>query len=108
MRFLRVVLALVFGLAMAGPETHACPVHSAAPAHHQDGGGGGHQKAGHCTCPQACCPAGVSVSIPQATSSWTAIPLPAVGIDVEASRPLLLPARKHLLPLALAPPLALA
>jgi len=106
MRFLRVVLALAFGLAMAGPETHACPVHSAAPAHHQDGGG--HQKAGHCTCPQACCPTGVSVSIPLTTSTWTAVPLPVVVSDVEASRPQLLPSRKRLLPFALAPPLALA
>jgi len=107
MRFVRVVLALVFGLAMAGPETHACPVHSAAPAHHQDGGGH-QQKAGHCTCPQACCPAGVSVSIPTTTANWTAAPLPVVVIDVEASRPLLLPSREHLLPFALAPPQLLA
>jgi len=102
MRFLRVVLALVFGLAMAGPETHACPVHSAAPAHHQDGGH--QQKAGHCTCPQACCPAGVAVSMPTPTARWTAVPLPVVVFEVQASHPLLLPVRKHLLPLALAPP----
>jgi len=100
---MRVVLALVFGLAMAGPETHACPVHSAAPAHHQDGGH--QQKAGHCTCPQACCPAGVAVSMPATTASWTAVPLPVVVVAVEASRPLLLPSRTHLLPFALAPPL---
>lgn len=102
MRLLRVVLALVFGLAMAGPETHACPVHGAAPAHHQDGGH--QQKAGHCTCPQACCPAGVAVSMPTTTASWTAVPLPVLVVDVAASRPLLLPPRKHLLPFALAPP----
>jgi hypothetical protein len=107
MRFMRVVLALAFGLAMAGPETHACPVHSAAPAHHQDGGGH-QQKAGHCTCPQACCPAGVAVSMPARAASWTAVPLPVLVVDVEVSHPLLLPSRKHLLPFALAPPLALA
>jgi len=106
MRFLRVVLALVFGLAVAGPETHACPVHRAAPAHHQDGGH--QQKAGHCTCPQACCPAGVAVSMPMTVSTWSAAPLPVVVVAVEASRPLLLPARKHLLPFALAPPLAVS
>jgi len=108
MRFVRVVLALAFGLAMAGPETHACPVHSAptAPAHHQDGGH--QQKAGHCTCPQACCPAGVAVSMPATTASWTAVPPPVVVVAVEASRPLLLPSRKHLLPFALAPPQLLA
>jgi hypothetical protein len=104
MRFLRVVLALVFGLAMAGPETHACPVHTAAPAHHQDGGGG-HQKTSHCTCPQACCPAGVSLSIPTTVSSWSAAPLPVIVVDVDADRSTVLPSRKRLLPFALAPPL---
>jgi hypothetical protein len=104
MRFVRVVLALAFGLAMAGPETHACPVHSAAPAgHHQDGSG--HQKkTGHCTCPQACCPAGVAVSMPATSASWTVSALPVVVVDVEALRPLLLPSREHLRPFALAPP----
>jgi hypothetical protein len=104
MRFLRVVLALAFGLAMAGPESHACPVHSAAPppAHHQDGGH--QQKGAHCTCPQACCPAGVAVSMPTTTARWIAVPRPLVVARVEASRPLLLPSRKHVLPLALAPP----
>ena len=103
MRFLRVVLALVFGLAMAGPETHACPVHTAAPTHHQDGGH--QQKAGHCTCPQACCPAGVSLSIPTTVSSWSAVPLPVIAVDVDADRSTVLPSRKRLLPFALGPPL---
>jgi hypothetical protein len=103
MRFVRVVLALVFGLAMAGPETHACPVHSAAPAHHQDGGH--QQKAGHCTCPQVCCPAGVSVVIPTTVSSWSAAPLPVIAVDVDTDRSTVLPSRKRLLPFALAPPL---
>jgi hypothetical protein len=41
MRLVRVILALVFGLVVAGPETHACPVHSAPkPSHHQDAGNG--------------------------------------------------------------------
>jgi hypothetical protein len=102
MRFLRMVLALIFGLAIAGPETHACPVHSAAPAHHQNSGH--RQKAGHCTCPQACCPAGVAVSMPAPTASWTAVPLPLVAVHVDAARPLLPPSRQHLLPFALAPP----
>src|SRR5207249_1163817 len=103
MRFLRVVLALAFGLAVAGPEAHACPVHSAAPAHHQDCG---HQQtAGHCTCPQACCPAGgVAVSMPTTTATWTAVSQPLVVVDVQAARPLLLTSRKHLRPFALAPP----
>jgi hypothetical protein len=42
--------------------------------------------------------------MPTATASWTAVPLPVIVVDVEASRPLLLPSRKHLLPFALAPP----
>jgi hypothetical protein len=106
MRYLRIVLTLVFGLALVGPETHACPVHTAAPAarHHQDN----HQPAkgkGHCTCPQACCPTGVSASLPAPAANWTAAPLPVVAIDRAATPPLLIPARNRLLPFALAPPL---
>jgi len=100
MRFIRIVLALTFGLAMAGPETHACPVHGAAPVHHQDTS---HQKSGHCTCPQACCPAGV-VAIQTRVATWTAAALPLVAVDLDASHPPLLPARKRFLPFALAPP----
>jgi len=33
MRVLRIVLTLVFGLVVAGPETHACPVHDQMPTH---------------------------------------------------------------------------
>jgi len=104
MRHLRIVLALLFGLAMVGPETHACPLHSAAPpsAHHQ--GSHQHSKAG-CTCPQACCPAGVSVSIPTTVSTWSAAALPVVALEGELARPRVLPSRKRLLPFALAPPL---
>jgi hypothetical protein len=107
MRYVRIVLALVFGLAMVGPETHACPIHSAtAPAHHQDGGS--HQKAGHCTCPQACCPTAVSVSIPTTVAKWSAAPRPVVVIVLETAQPSQLPARKRLLPFATAPPQLLA
>src|SRR6185436_4736829 len=83
MRPLRLLLVLVFGLAMVGPETHACPIHDQGPTHHQHSSSQ-HQRA-HCTCPQACCPAGVSVSIPTPTASWTADPLPVVLVDVAAS-----------------------
>jgi len=109
----RLLLAVVFTLAMAGPETHACPIHSNIPgsadAHHQDQGAGGghHQKASHCTCPQACCPPGVGAALPVATA-WIA---PHSIIQVaEASvwTSPLLPARKHILPLALGPPPPLA
>jgi hypothetical protein len=110
MRFVRVVLALVFGLAVAGPETHACPVHSAPPpkaSHHQDAGHG-HQETGHCTCPQACCPSGVSLSLPLPSSGWSAVAAPVVAIDLSSAPPSFLPSRTHLLPFALGPPRALA
>lgn len=106
MRFLRVVLALVFGLAVAGPETHACPVHNAAPAHHQDGTA--HHKAAHCTCPQACCPAGVGVSLPTPAPTPTVVPSPVLVVEVAPAHFVYLPSRLHLLPFALAPPHALA
>lgn len=110
-RFVRLVLALVFGLAMAGPETHVCPVHSPAPApHHQDSGGGqgGHQETEHCTCPQVCCPSVIPVVAPGPSACWAATPPPVLTVDVQAARTLFLPSRKHLLPFALAPPLSLA
>jgi hypothetical protein len=107
MRFVRVVLALVFGLAMAGPETHACPVHSDAPVagHHQGaGGGGGHQEKAHCTCPQACCPTAQTVSLPPPEARWVAASAPVLAVDLESVHPVVLLARKHFLPFALAPP----
>ncbi|HLZ44057.1 MAG TPA: hypothetical protein VKQ05_00085 [Gemmatimonadales bacterium] len=102
MRFSRVVLALVFGLAMAGPESHASAAHL-KPIHHH----GGHQPGSHADCPQACCPPCVSVSLPTPIPSWSAAPaaLMLIGIDV-ATRGVL-PARARLLPFALAPPLHL-
>src|SRR6267378_2154824 len=75
MRFLRVVLALAFGLAMAGPDTQACNHHGSA-----------HHKQTHSTVPQACCPADARVSIPTPPSTWTAAPLPFVVVDADAVR----------------------
>jgi len=98
MRFVRVVLALAFGLAMAGQDTRAC-------SHHHDLMG--HHKATQGSAPQACCPATVSGSLPTISVSWVAAPLPVVAVDVEPSRSNFLPSRKHLLPFALAPPHAL-
>jgi hypothetical protein len=46
--------------------------------------------------------------MPAPTARWTAVPLPVLVVDIDASRPLLLPSRKHLLPFALAPPQPLA
>ncbi len=104
MRFVRIVLALAFGLAMAGPETHACPIHSAAPAaptHHQ----GSHQQSkAHCTCPQACCPAAACAAAPPAPATLKPAPNPLVVLDPDLLQSLVLPPRKHVLPLALAPP----
>lgn len=96
MRLLRVVLALVFGLAMASPEQPNC-------AHHQDGAA--HHKAPHTTPAQACCPASISPSVPHLTASWVATPPPVLVVDVDDSRSGFLPVRKRLLPFALAPPL---
>src|SRR5438874_13161665 len=98
MRFLRVVLALAFGLAMAGQDTRAC-------GHHHDLMG--HHKGTQQNAPQACCPASVSGSLPTISGGWVAAPLPVVMVDVEPSRATLLPSRQHLLPFALAPTLAL-
>jgi len=97
MRFPRVVLALVFGLATAGPESQVCNHHA-----------GGHHKQTHSTVPQACCPADARVSIPTPPSTWTAAPLAIVVVGADAVRLPVPPARRRLLPFALAPPLALA
>jgi len=95
MRFLRVVLALAFGLAMASPELPNC-------THHQDA----HHKAAHTTAAQACCPASITASMPRLAASWTAAPQPVLVVDVDVSRAGILPARKRLFPFALAPPSA--
>src|SRR5262245_6930 len=102
MRFVRVVLALVFGLAMAGRETHVCPVHSAAPAHHQ----GSHQQQSkaHCTCPQACCPATPPTALRPAAPLWRPAPARLRALDPDLLESFLLPSRKRVLPPALAPP----
>src|SRR6266403_783465 len=96
MRFLRVVLALAFGLAMAGQDTRAC-------SHHHDA----HHKGTQDSAPQACCPASVSGSLPTISAGWVAGPLPVVAVDVEPGRSVPLPSRSRLLPFALAPPLRL-
>jgi hypothetical protein len=101
----RLLLALVFTLAMAGPETHACTIHTNIPgtagAHHQDQGH--HQKASQCTCPQACCPPAVNAVLAPA-AAWIA-PHSIVHVaEANAWTSPLLSARKHILPLALAPP----
>src|SRR6185503_15285552 len=106
MRVLRVVLALVFGLAVAGPETHACPVHSAthAPAHHQDTRG--HQETAHCTCPQPCCPTPLGASLP-ASAAWIVTPGTVFAVEYAAAPAALLPSRAHVLPFAIGPPSSL-
>lgn len=104
MRSFRVVLAFMLGLAMAGPETHACPVHDAGPPGAHDHDGGHHQKAGQCTCPQVCCPATAPAPLPATTSSWTAAPAPILISGATPAPAGFLPSREHLLPFALAPP----
>jgi hypothetical protein len=104
MRYLRIVLTLVFGLAMVGPEAHACPIHDEGPTptHHQHSSSN-HQRA-HCTCPQACCPAGVSVSLPMLVATWTVAGRPVVAVSLEVVQARVFPARPRLLPFGLAPP----
>ena len=97
MRFMRLFLALAFGLAMASPELPNCTHHDGGAAHH---------KGAHTTAAQACCPASVSPSVPHLTASWVATPPPVLVVDVDESRSGFLPVRKRLLPFALAPPLA--
>lgn len=97
MRVFRILLALVFGLAMASPEPVNC-------SHHQDSAP--HHKAPHTTPAQACCPASVSPSIPRLAVSWIATPPPVLVVAVDAPRSFVPPVRKRLLPFALAPPRA--
>ena len=108
MRALRLVLALVFGLVMAGPEVHACPVHDAhlagAAAHHH---AGPHAQHARCTCHPACCPVGIIVAAP-AAATWTPLPPPLVWWNLSPNLERFLPARPHVLPFALAPPLLTA
>jgi hypothetical protein len=109
MRFVRVLVALVFGLAMAGPETHACPVHSAAPplgSHHQQSGD--HQQTAHCTCPQACCPSAVSAHALASSVTWTVPALPQRFADADSPVSFYVVAIEHAHPFALGPPHSLA
>ena len=98
MRYVRVVLALAFGLAMAGPEAQDCHHHPT----------GRHHKPPHSTAPQACCPADVRVAVPTTAPSWTAAPRLVITVNIATARPGPLPSRKRLLPFALAPPQPLA
>ena len=112
-RVLSAALALWFSLAMVGPQAHQCPLHDApvaAAAAHASGHAShdapkSHQ---HCSCPQACCPAGVAVALPTVAPRWTSAPAPVVVAAVALPRLVVPLAPRHLLPFALAPPLALA
>jgi hypothetical protein len=113
MPFVRVLLVLVFGLAMVGPEAHHCPVHDqhasapAGPSHHANGPD--HQQASNklCTCPQACCPV-PAFTVAERPVPWTLTSAPTIVVAFDAPRPLSLARRKHLQPPALAPPIALS
>ena len=112
-RLLSASLALWFGLAMVGPEVHQCPLHDVVPApaaaahagHASHDAPKGHE---HCSCPQACCPAGVALALPTVTGRWIATSTPVVVAAVAFPRVVLPRAPRHLLPFALAPPRALA
>ena len=109
-RLLGVALALAFGIAMAGPETHQCPVHdghssSASTAAHHDASSQ-HQPTSqkHCTCPQACCPVGAVAAMPATDASWAPAPLATYVLTLVYHEAALPGAPKHLLHSALAPP----
>jgi len=112
-RLLSACVALWFGLATLGPQAHQCPLHDApvaaaaahAASHASHDAPKGHQ---HCSCPQACCPAGALVALPAAQARWTAAPAPVVRAVVALPRVVLPRAPRYLLPVALAPPHALA
>ncbi|HKC41021.1 MAG TPA: hypothetical protein VKC15_15885 [Gemmatimonadales bacterium] len=106
-------LALWFGLTMVGLQAHQCPVHDnpTAPAAAHRSGHASHDAPAshqHCSCPQACCPAGVGVALPVASSRWTTAATPIADAAPTIYRVVLPRAPRHLLPLALAPPYALA
>ncbi len=112
-RLLSASLALWFGLAMAGTQTHRCPVHDGptAPAAAHATGHASHdapKNHEHCSCPQACCPAGVAVALPTIAARWRAASAPVVVAAVVLPHEVLPRAPRHLLPFALAPPHALA
>lgn len=110
------LLAFAFGVAVAGPEAHQCPVHdrhSPLATHHDATSGNHHpdqdsQPQGHCTCPQACCPTGISPSLPAPATSAVVAGMPVRVVDAAIQSFVFLPDRGHLLPFALPPPLALA
>jgi len=106
MRFVCAAVVLAFVFAMAAPEVHACPVHSNLPAPHHQRGGSHHKN--HCTCPQACCPAGLSVSLPTISGDWIVAVRPTYAAHLTMRQAILPAGRKHLQPLALAPPPPLA
>lgn len=106
MKRLSAVLALWFGLTMVGPEAHQCPLHDGHASRHASHDAPKSHE--HCSCPEACCPTGVVLAVPQVAARWAAAPTPLVLAEVAAPRVVLPRAPRHLLPFALAPPYALA
>jgi len=106
-------LALWFGLALLGPQAHQCPVHDGVPgstAAHVSGhtSHDAPKSHEHCSCPQACCPAGVTVALPAAVVRWTPAAAPIANAVPALRRAILPAAPRYLLPFALAPPPALS
>jgi hypothetical protein len=113
-RLLGAALALWFGLSMVGPEVHQCPLHDLAPATAAAAHASGHASHDtpkgheHCSCPQACCPAGVALAAAAVADRSSAAPTPVVLAELALPRVVLPRAPRHLLPFALAPPHTLA
>ncbi len=109
-------LALWFALAMLGPEVHQCPLHDVHPpiapaaaahasGHASHGAPPSHQ---HCSCPQACCSAGIGVPLVVAPVRWTAAGTRIADVTPAPDGVVLPGAPPHLFPFALAPPHTLA
>lgn len=106
-RFVTALIALVFTLGTTGPETHACPIHSDVPdtSHSHHPSESDQQQTAHCTCPQTCGPTGVTVAWQPPAAAWDAQASAVVALAANHASSVVLPARKHLRPLAQAPPL---
>ena len=110
-RLLGVALALTFAVTAVGGEAHQCPVHdpsAAQTASHANHDAGGEQSHEHCSCPQTCCPVGVSAGLPAAAWRWAPALAPIASAAPARREVVLPPTPAHLLPFALAPPHALA
>lgn len=115
-RLLGATLALAFGLAMAAPAVHQCPLHDGAVStgsasharhstpHHTPSSDRPAGTDKHCTCPQA---VGTGVAFPATPIRGATATVRILAVTFVPVRTVLPGASPHLLPFALAPPRAL-